>query len=143
MNYGITIWSTTNRAQLKRIQKLLNFSSKVAVAGRSRHDHASPILDELKWLTVRKKGDYEQCIFMYNIFSNKYPNWLLTLPTVSHVDQRSTRQQDLLYIPRTNPDCCQRSVLVRGLRAWNALPPCIRNIRNVSTFKSLKDHMLH
>lgn len=81
---------------------------------------------------------------MYSILFNKYPNWLYTLSTVSHINQRSTRQQDNLYVPRTCTDYGQRSMLVRGPRLWNALPPCIKNVGNESRFKrSLKEHMLH
>ncbi len=33
INYGVTIWGTTNKTQLKRVQKLYNFAAKVAVGG--------------------------------------------------------------------------------------------------------------
>ncbi len=33
VNYGMTVWGTTNKSQLKRVQKLHNFSAKVAVGG--------------------------------------------------------------------------------------------------------------
>ena len=144
INYGMMIWGTTNKSQLKRVQKLYNFSAKVAVGGRSRYDHASPILEELKWLNIRKRIQYEQCIFMFNIISNKYPNWLFTIPAVSQVNQRCTRQQHNFYIPRTNTDYGQRLMLVSGPRIWNALPPNIKDVTNVSTFKTrLRDYMLH
>ncbi len=44
-----------------------NFSAKVAVGNRSKYDHASSILEELRWLQISKKCDYEQCVFMFNI----------------------------------------------------------------------------
>ncbi len=48
-NYGMTVWGTTNKTQLKRIQKnTIFFSAKVPVGGKSKCDHASPILDELR-----------------------------------------------------------------------------------------------
>ena len=144
MNYGMMVWGTTNKSQLKRVQKLYNFSAKVAVGGRSRYDHASPILDELNWLNTSKRIQYEHCIFMYNIISNKCPNWLFNIPAVSHINQRNTRQQDHFYIPRTNTDYGQRSFFVRGPRLWNTLPQKIKDITNVHTFKrNLRDHMLH
>ncbi len=45
--YGMAVWSTTNNNQVKRVQKIQNFSVKVAVGGKSKRDRASPILDEL------------------------------------------------------------------------------------------------
>ena len=135
INYGMTVWGTTNKTQLKRVQKIQNFSAKVAVGGRSKYDHASPILDELRWLQIRKKCEYEQCVFMFNILTKKYPSWLVNFPSVSDVNQTNTRQQSLLYTRRTNTDNGQRSISVRGPRVWNALPSCMKNIGNVSTFK--------
>ncbi len=35
INYGITIWSTTNITQLKRVQILHNFAANVAIGGAS------------------------------------------------------------------------------------------------------------
>ena len=144
INCGITIWGATNKTQLTRVQKLYNFSAKVAVGGRSRYDHASPILHELKWLNVKKKINFEQCVFMYKVLSDKYPNWLFTFPAVHQVNKRVTRQQDLLHVPKTHTDYGQNSIFVSGPRVWNALPLCIKKSRNLSRFKrSLKDHMLH
>ncbi len=92
VNYGMTVRGTTNKSQLKRVQKLYNFSA-VAVRGRSRYsyDHASPILEELKWLNVSKRIQYERCILMHNLISNKYPNWPFNIPTVSQTTHRNTK----------------------------------------------------
>ncbi len=105
------------------------------MGGRSKYDHAPPILDELRCLQIRKECDYEQCVFMFNILKKKYPSWLLTFPSVNVINQTNTRQQNLLYIPRTNSDNGQRSISVKGPRVWNALPSCINDIGNVFTFK--------
>ncbi len=35
INYGMTVWGTTNKTQLKRVEKIQTFSAKVAVGGRS------------------------------------------------------------------------------------------------------------
>ncbi len=56
---GIAVWGTTNKAQMKRVQKLQNFCAKVAVGRKSTRDRASPILDELEWLNVSKKCSYK------------------------------------------------------------------------------------
>ncbi len=62
INYGITIWSTTNTMQLKRVKKLQNFAAKVAISGASKFDHATPIFKKLQWLSIRQKVIYEQCL---------------------------------------------------------------------------------
>ncbi len=146
INYGMMIWGTTNKSQLKRIQKLYKFSAKVAVGGRSRYDLASPILEELKWLNTSKRIQYEHCIFMYNIISNNYPTWLFNIPAVSQINQRNTRHQDNFYIPKTNTDYGQRSLYHCLLESRDYGTPCLKKLdmTNVHTFKrNLRDHMLH
>ncbi len=47
INYGMAVWGTTNKTLLMKVQKMQNFAAKVAVGGRRRSDHASPILKDL------------------------------------------------------------------------------------------------
>ncbi len=47
INYGITIWSTANNTQQKRVKNLQNFAAKVAIGGTSKFDHATPLLRKL------------------------------------------------------------------------------------------------
>ncbi len=48
INCGISIWSTANITQLKRVEKLQNFANKVAIAGASKFDLATPLLNKLQ-----------------------------------------------------------------------------------------------
>ncbi len=108
INYGITIWSTTDITQLKRVQKLQNFSTEVAIGGASKFDHATPILNKLQWLPIRQKVIYEQCLTSFKIMNSQLPSWLFCFPQVRNVDSTNTRQQHLLHIPRTKADTGSR-----------------------------------
>ncbi len=142
--YGMAVWGTTNKTQIKRVQKLQNFCAKVIVGGKSKRDHASPILDELDWLKISKMCAYEQCIMTHKAVTKKYPGWLFTFPTVHNINTTNTRQRHDLYVPRTYTDTGQRSLLVRGPRIWNALPLGLTKIENSNTFKKcLKKYLLH
>ncbi len=76
INYGITIWSTTNIMQLKRVQNLENFAAKVTIGGASKFDHATPILNKLQFLSTRQKVIYEQCLTSFKIMNNRLPSWI-------------------------------------------------------------------
>ncbi len=141
--YSIAVWGTTNKTQMKRVQKLQNFCAKVAVGRKSKQDCAFPILDELKWLNVSKKCSYEQCIMTYKALMQLYPDWLFSFPTVRNINATNTRQRNDLYIPRALTDTSQRSLLIRGPRIWNALPLFLTGIGNLNMFKKcLKKYML-
>ncbi len=51
---GTAVWGTTNKTQVKCVKKLKNFCAKVVMGRKSKRDRASPILDELEWLSVSK-----------------------------------------------------------------------------------------
>ncbi len=91
VNYGITIWSTTNITQLKRGQKLQNFAAKVAIGGASKFDHATPILNKLQWFPIRQKVIYEQCLISFKIMNTQLPSWLFCFHQVININSTNTR----------------------------------------------------
>ena len=57
---------STNKTLLQHIQKLQDFSAKVATAGLRKYDHVTPviIIKDLQWMTVKDKYAFEKCITM-------------------------------------------------------------------------------
>ncbi len=86
INYGITIWSSTNITQLKRVKKLQNFAAKVAIGGASRFDHVTLILNKLQWLPIHQKVNYEQCLTSFKIMNNQHPSWPSCFQQVRNVN---------------------------------------------------------
>ncbi len=76
--YGMAVWGTTNKTEVKRVQKLQNFCAKVAVGGKSKRDSAFPILEELEQLNVTKKCACEQCIMTNKALTQKHPGRLFS-----------------------------------------------------------------
>ncbi len=132
-----------NITQLKRVKKLQNFAAKVAIGGASKFDHATPILNKLQWLPIRKK--VEQCLTSFKIMNNHLPSWLFCFPQVSNVNITNTRQQNLLHIPRTKTDTDSRSITVRGPKLWNNLPSTVKECNNLHAIKAelKKNFLLH
>ncbi len=85
INYGISIWGTTNSQQTERVQKLQNFAAKVALGGATRRDHVTPFLKELRWLKIRGKYKFEISTIIYNVIIKSLSNCLLPLPTVNNM----------------------------------------------------------
>ena len=52
INYCISIWGSTNKTLIDRVQKLMNFAAKVAVGGARKFDHVTPVMKELKWMSI-------------------------------------------------------------------------------------------
>ncbi len=81
INYGLKIWGNTNETLMQQVQKLKNFATKVAVGDYKRHDHATPVIKELKWLKMKEKVNFDQCLMVHKVIHKHYPEWLITLFT--------------------------------------------------------------
>ena len=143
INYCISIWGSTNQTQLQRVQKLQNFAARVADGSIGKFDHITPIILELKWLTIEKQYKFSLGCIVWKIMNEKYPNWLLTMTRVSDITEGRTRQANDIFIPRVNLDVGMRAIGVRGPKLYNELPFPLKNISTIQTFKSkLKAHLI-
>ena len=143
INYCSKIWGMTTRQQLDRVQKLENFAAKVAVGNGRKYDHATPFLNELKWLKIENKVTYDICVFTYKIVNNLLPDWIFSFPQVRNTSVRNTRQSNDLFVPRKRTDIGAKTISVKGPLAWNTLPINVKNAGTIKTFKErLKKYFL-
>ena len=143
INYCSKIWGMTTRQQLDRVQKLENFAAKVAVGNGRKYDHATPFLNELKWLRIECKVTYDICVFTYKIINNLLPDWIFSFPQVRNTSVRNTRQSNDLFVPRKRTDIGAKTISVKGPLAWNTLPINVKNAGTIKTFKErLKKYFL-
>lgn len=135
INYCSKVWGMTTGEQLERVQKAQNFAAKVAKGGARKYDHVTPILRDLRWLNVENKISYDISVFTYKIIHGMLPSWLFSLPAVSAMSERATRQTNNLYIQRTVTDIGTRAITTRGPKIWNTLPDSIKTSSTVHCFK--------
>ena len=137
LNYALKVWGSANKTNKLKVQRLQNFAGKVAVGGARRRDHASPIIERLKWLSMDKKYIYEICIFIFKIKAHEMPDRLFELQTANEVRGTAitTRQNNHLFIPRTRTNYGARNLYIEGPRLWNSLPDDMTNCQSLSCFK--------
>ncbi len=119
MNYCNTIWVTTTNTLLTKVQKLQNFAAKVAEGKGQKYGHVTPIIMELKWLSVSQQIIFNTAANTYKHLHRQYPEHLMTLPSVNTVTSSTTRQQGDLYVPRAHTDTGARQLCIRGPKLWN------------------------
>ena len=80
---------------------------------------------------------------MFKILNDSFPSWLYSMRRVNELNNRTTRQENNLYIPLTRTLVGERQIPVRGPKLWNKLPFEIRNTASIITFKkSLKKYLI-
>ena len=130
INYCSKIWGSANKSQLQRIQKIQNFAAKVATGNARKYDHATPYIQQLKWLKIEKKYCFDVCVLMYKVVNNLIQTDLFPLVTVREIHQVPTRQSSDLYVQRARTDVGKREMSIRGPEHWSQLPLNIKESNN-------------
>ena len=143
INYCGKIWGVGGKTYLQEVQKLQNFAARITMGNVKKYEHITPHINKLNWLKVENKCTFDICLFVYKVFNNLIPSWLMSLPPVREFHTRNTRQQDDLYIPITRTIVGEKQISIRGPRLWNNLPGNVKDAPTLSTFKRrLKSHLL-
>ena len=125
------------------VQRLSLRDHRKLLGGGRKHDHATPYINSLRWLKIIHKCNFDACLFIFKILNNCLLSWLVTINSVSDLNERMTRQLDNLYIPRTRTFTGERNLALRGSRIWNSLPADIKHSNSIINFKKkLKEHFL-
>ena len=133
LNYCLSVWGSTNKAQISRVKRLQNFSARVVVGGVKKYDHVTPLFDRLGWLRMDAKFVFDVCILVFKMKNKILPEWLLLLPTVNQMRTYTinTRHQNSYNVPRTSTDIGAKDLTISDPRLWNVLPTDIKQCQNM------------
>ena len=128
--------------RLDRLQSVLNATARL-VLNIPKFSHISlAIRDELHWLPVQCRSQYEICILVRNSIVGSLPHYLqeLCLPVASVLGRqhlRSAGRNDLLVPQFRTMNYGLRGFSNSGPRLWNTLPHDIRqSVGNLNLFKN-------
>ena len=62
--YCSSVWSTTSERNLKKLQSVHNFASRI-IGGLQNYDHVTPIQKGLNWISVKKQLFYRDAVFAF------------------------------------------------------------------------------
>ena len=139
--YGIEIWGSTYQTKLNRVYVLQKRILKIIFRKKMRF-HIDTFFREHKIMTIYQLYEYQTLILMYKIVntsnttrSNALPTLNLTKP--SHFYPTKSIRLDYLNIPETKilNNYGATSLNIKGIQLWNAVPPEIRALSSLRSFK--------
>ena len=137
IDYCIVVWGNTTKFNLMRIHKLQKYAARIILDAPSDAP-SKPLFEELKWLNIFEKIEYQKSILLYkikNLPGPTYLNELFTPPSSSTYSLRS-KTCDNFSMPRPHIEKFKYSFQYSGARLWNNLPMEIRNSNNIYSFKN-------
>ena len=73
--YCSSVWAKTTAKNVKKLQLVQNFAARV-ISNTRKFDHITPILGELKWMTVDQTLVYKDIVQTYKCMSDLSPPYL-------------------------------------------------------------------
>ena len=140
------VWSRIRRVDVY-ISRMRNTNSAARLITLSKkHEHITPVLYDLHWLPVHQRTKFKILLLTYKILHDRAPSYLSDLITRRN-PVRSLRSCAAVscFEPRFGSECYGgRAFSVVANRLWNSLPPAIRNMHALNSFKTaLKTHLFN
>ena len=138
--YPFTI--TSQITQINRLQRIQNSAARI-VSRRPRHEHITPVLENLHWLPVQQKIMFKVVLFVFKCLNGLAPPYLAELITVKENSCNCELRSDgCLQEKKTNNKFGDRAFSICGPVLWNRLPKCMKEINSLDKFKKeLKTHL--
>ena len=125
VNYCLSVYGNGTKKNLNRLQKILNFATRV-IFGRRKFDHVTDLREKLNWMppeymyklqtmaTARKAIHYGEPVALASMFARNRD---------SSTRDRNTRQDNLLQLQRPRLETGKRRFSYRAAALLNDLPP--------------------
>ena len=123
--------------QISRLQRLQNTAARIVTLTK-KHDHVTPVLENLHWLPVSHRITYKILLLTYKALNGLAPQYIkdLLIPYSAARNLRSTNQ-NLLTVPKSRLSTYgDRAFSVIAPALWNPLPSNIKSSETVFRFKS-------
>ena len=129
VRYCLSVYGSCNDTQMRKIQKIINFSARV-VSGRRKYDHISDVVDRLGWLNAKHLIMYHTACSLNKTIRTGTPAYIAQTvgPPRNAVHDHATRRSAELSLPRIRTEAGRRRLCYRGaallneLDGWEAVP---------------------
>ena len=122
---------------INRLQLVQNAAARLVVLS-SKHDHVSPILADLHWLPIHFRIQFKILLLTFKALHGLAPVYLQDLLSKKS-SSRNLRSSSQLLLQTKSFNMKTyglRSFSVAAPLLWNSLPSDIRDIHQLSSFKS-------
>ena len=140
VDYCNSVLAGMSRHLHDRLQSVLNAATRLVFSAR-RNNHITPLLRDLHWLRVPERVKFRLCVLVYRCLHGTAPSYLaddlqLTSAVGTRRQLRSADSPTLVVRSTRRSTIGDRAFTVAAARAWNSLPPAVRDAPSLLTFRS-------
>ena len=141
LDYGNATLAGLSSTLLDRLQSVLNAAARLIFSAR-KHDHISPLLNDLHWLRVPQRIEFKLAVLVYRCQHGTAPSYLADelcrvadMPARQRLRSASTAALDVPVTRRSTMG--DRSFSVAAVRVWNSLPAVVTSAPSLLAFRRL------
>ena len=135
IDYGIVLWGCSAKCHLEKLQKLQNRYARLIL----NVDILTPriiLLSSLRWQSVVQRVQYQFRIWMYKLINNKMPKYIKDIVCYRPINVYTRYATTCpLFIKKHKTEYFKRSFCYQGSVIWNTLPPSLRLLNSLDSFK--------
>ena len=124
------------QTSLYKLQLAQNCAARM-ITNTPRHDHITPVLQQLNWLTIQKRCQLKILVLTFQVLHNNSPQHICELLQWYIRALRSASTTSLVRNRSRIIRYGNRLIGTSAATLWNALPNHIKSARNVIQFKRL------
>ena len=147
IDYCLPVWGYTSNCNMYKIQRMQNRAARIITGNFDFNVRGVELVKQLGWQSVSQRRDYFTCLTVFKCLRDLAPSYLQDLFTFRHdlaqldLITRSFGRDDL-SVPLVNKQSYTQSLQYNGANLWNSLPPNLRQIESLNTFKiQLRKHL--
>ena len=131
-DYLDTIYGRASKSKLHELDILYKKVAKIAL-GAEKTESSMNVYKDMKWLPLHLRRQVHISSYMFKIINNQSPsNFIYKFKFISGGSRDGTNCN--LYTPRS---ANLKNFYYLGAKAWNILPPHLRNISDAKVFGKL------
>ena len=143
LDYCNSIYVGLPQTSLYKLQLAQNCAARM-ITNTPRHDHITPVLQQLNWLTIQKRCQLKILVLTFKVLHNNSPQYICEL-LQWYTPSRALRSASTTSLVPNRSRTIRYGKRLIGTSAatlWNAQPNHIKSARNVIQFKRLLKEVL-
>ena len=131
ISYMIAVWGGTESYIIRAVQVMQNKAAR-CITKQSWYTPTRTLLLQCNWLSIKQLIFYHSVLQVWRVRSAQLPRYIH-----SKLQGSITRSagEGTLRVPQVEMSLSGKSFLVRAAVLWNSIPPDIKSIKHVETFK--------
>ena len=136
LEYCCPLLLGVGRSQVKKLEDTNNYILRT-ILGYGKHTSYNHLLNIAGIRTLEERRKFQALVLVYKCFHNETPRYIEDFFKIKICNYNLRGSGTLLTLPSFNLEWRHKSFSFLAAKLWNSLPTCVRNAKDISTFKRL------